>query len=534
MTSQAKLLQPCATLDFVLDASADHPAAAAFAALQEGTKAAGVRAALLAPDELATQTNRCGAARRPSRWRRQHASMWRMHAGQPQLAAAVPAPTLWAPADATAHDAGVPCCWSTVCRLVNLPPGASGLLQPDGSIIIAAEVNKALQTLAERAGAAVKVRLTWPTHSTAACEPAGPTTRWLSWAVTARAACNWASARLPPAVLQERLKLRAWCDQGSHFVVSASSDLLPNSLSHFEADQLLLMPSTWQPHCLRLFGLELAGVSLRQVAGGRWAASGELQKLPLWSYLGGADSSHEPAGSTSGGGGGGGGLVLPAAAGGGASGAPCWGLPLLSDGSRLRVSQLPWQGAPVGSPFTWQQPALQLPEPPAAPAAGRGEDDGASAITPELYALHQSAHRFVRGVGSAPAVQPTCQVLAVCSDGRPVLGWHPAFEAGRMLVCAALSSSSGQQAGLAGYQLSPILAKLAADALEGSPAGDAAVAAFSLARGEVGADASGLQSLDSWEGGVAALQQAPVKSREQLEEEADAAEELRRAQERPA
>lgn len=58
VVSQSRLLHPCATLDFVADSSGDHAGAAAFAALQAGAAAAGVRCALLHPDEAATRTNR--------------------------------------------------------------------------------------------------------------------------------------------------------------------------------------------------------------------------------------------------------------------------------------------------------------------------------------------------------------------------------------------------------------------------------------------------------------------------------------------
>jgi hypothetical protein len=63
----------------------------------------------------------------------------------------------------------------------------------------------------------------------------------------------------PNPAPQERLRLRGWRDAGGAFFrVEASSALLPDSLSVFEAERLLLAPqgAAWAPECLELFGLQ--------------------------------------------------------------------------------------------------------------------------------------------------------------------------------------------------------------------------------------------------------------------------------------
>jgi hypothetical protein len=64
---------------------------------------------------------------------------------------------------------------------------------------------------------------------------------------------------MPPCPApQERLRLRGWADAGGAFFrVEASSDLMPDSVSVFEAEALLIAPGGgWAPERLRLFGLE--------------------------------------------------------------------------------------------------------------------------------------------------------------------------------------------------------------------------------------------------------------------------------------
>jgi len=48
-----------------------------------------------------------------------------------------------------------------------------------------------------------------------------------------------------------------WQDTGSVIRVHASSSLQPDSISVFEAEQLVLAPGDWVPDALSLFGLKL-------------------------------------------------------------------------------------------------------------------------------------------------------------------------------------------------------------------------------------------------------------------------------------
>lgn len=59
-------------------------------------------------------------------------------------------------------------------------------------------------------------------------------------------------------------------------------------------------------------------------------------------------------------------------------------------------------------------------------------------------------------------------LVGVTADGRPLLDSHPGFDAGRVVLCCA--ASGGQAFGpgsssAGGYQLTPMLAKLAADVI---------------------------------------------------------------------
>lgn len=50
---------------------------------------------------------------------------------------------------------------------------------------------------------------------------------------------------------------KGWQDMGSAFRVHASSELQPDLISVFEAEQLVLAPGTWAVDELALFGLQL-------------------------------------------------------------------------------------------------------------------------------------------------------------------------------------------------------------------------------------------------------------------------------------
>ncbi|GBF91413.1 hypothetical protein Rsub_04153 [Raphidocelis subcapitata] len=362
LLSDTRLLQPCASLDFVLDAEADHPGASAFSRLAPSAASAGARAALLRPDEARARLGRAPIA---------------------------------------------------------LPRGAAALLQPDGGVLLARECAGAARALAARVGVQIK----------------------------------------------DRLQLRGWRDAGGAFFrVEASSPLLPDALSVFESESLLIAPGDWVPESLALFGLE-SQLETREALGGGWLAGEDAAKLPLWQFWGAA-----------------------AAGPGGDPGAPrpCYGLPALVAGARAGISQLSWQGRLVGAggggggggggAFDW------APADPAAAARVLEVSAGSFLrdVSLQQEAEEEDEEAEAEGQGEAAAeggpggksrprrrrrLRP--QLVTACADGLPAVGWHPGFEAGRALVCCGASAAAAGDGGLPAFALSPVVAKLSADLLLG-------------------------------------------------------------------
>lgn len=147
----------------------------------------------------------------------------------------------------------------------------------------------------------------------------------------------------------------------------------------------------------------------------------------------------------------------------------------------------------------------------------------------QVAQLHNSCSQVLRGL--APLTHPTTRcstsLVSTLPDGRPLVGSHPGFDAGRVVVCCGVAGSErfGPGSSSSSYQLSPMLAKLAADVVKaggGSPATDGALlSAVSLQREGLGVSES-LQQLDAWEG-LGRLQQQAQASAIQQEEQQDLA-----------
>jgi hypothetical protein len=235
-------------------------------------------------------------------------------------------------------------------------------------------------------------------------------------------------------VVRDSLLLRGWRDAGGHFVVRASSRLMPDALSVFEAEQLLLAPGHWVPSSWALFGLG-SKLSTLQVACSRVAAGSDLRKAPIWHWLG----DDRPSGGGSGGGGGvssvsGGNSGSSSSSSSNSSGAAlgaaaafsptserpglpsCVGLPLLSEGARAILQQCSWAGQALEGPAGFQQQ----------PAAGQ---------LAAARQVHEAAAQHVRGLGDWELASSSCQVMHGTEDGVPVVGYHPGGWVGRPLTC---------------------------------------------------------------------------------------------------
>jgi hypothetical protein len=260
---------------------------------------------------------------------------------------------------------------------VRLPNGYGALVQPDGGgLLLPVEAGAALGALCKQAG----------------------------------------------VVLRDNLVLRGWRDAGHHFVVRASSRMMPDVMSVFEAEQLLLAPGHWVPSSWAVFGLG-SKLSTLQVACSRVAAGSALRKAPIWHLLGddgpGAGASIEAAAATAG----------ASALGAAAAFTPsseqrdppsCAGLPLLAEGGRASLLQASWAGQPLAGPDGFQQE----------PAGGQ---------LAAAKQVHATALRHVRGLGEWELASSSCQVMHGTEDGLPVAGYHPGGLGLSPLLLAALA-----------------------------------------------------------------------------------------------
>ncbi len=214
-----------------------------------------------------------------------------------------------------------------------------------------------------------------------------------------------ALCRQAGVVVRDSLVVRGWRDAGHHFAVRASSRVMPDVVSVFEAEQLLLAPGEWAPSSWALFGLG-SKLSTLQVATSRAAAGSDLLKAPIWHLLGddrpgGGAGAAAPADAP----------VLGAAAAfsrtGEQPGLPsCAGLPLLAEGGRASLLQASWAGQPLAGPDGFQQQP--------------GGEQLAAAKR-----VHEAALGHVRGLGEWELASSSCRVMHGVEDGLPVVGYHP-------------------------------------------------------------------------------------------------------------
>jgi hypothetical protein len=246
-------------------------------------------------------------------------------------------------------------------------------------------------------------------------------------------------------------------------------------------------------------------------------------------------------------------------------------------------------GVPIGDPFRWQPAAAgrraaqqqegqsqQQQQQQQQQAQGQAATQWAEL---QVQQLHASCAQLLRGVAPFDSAAPlacSSSVVNCTADGRPLLACHPGVDAGRVVLCCAASGSSAFGPGSSsagGYQLSPVLAKLAADVVRtggaasstGGGSGSSAEAAggsgsasaalpdssvlralglYQSRQGLQGNDGSGGSSsssastsgstggllvagVDSWEG-LPALQAAAAVSQVQQEEAADLARDAER------
>ena len=190
------------------------------------------------------------------------------------------------------------------------------------------------------------------------------------------------------------------------------------------------------------------------------------------------------------------------------------GLPLLPGATRLSLLQLPGCGEPVLQPFDYSPwgngqtlgsmlglaggdddaVAARTASPPAAGAGGRGSSGATGPQTTrnkqqqqlgdsreqqrrllvkqeEVLNLHGAASKVVKGLGEVLEARCYSRLHAATADGLPVLGYHPEYEAGRVVVAVAAAGEEvwgpGASATAGAWQLSPMVAKLAGDLLLG-------------------------------------------------------------------
>eukprot|EP00877_Chromochloris_zofingiensis_P009874 jgi/Chrzof1/513/Cz01g18170.t1 len=344
-------------------------------------------------------------------------------------------------------------------RQLSLPNNSTVVLQPDAGLLLSDVVSGALTKLARQAGAMVK----------------------------------------------ENLHLRGWRDAGDFFQLKASSSLLPDSLSLFEVEQVVLMPATVVPPCLKLFGLDsnilrhigqpsrirnllhhslpqhMEGTTVlfqvREFVEARCSGGPELTALPVWQYWGCAGHPSDRQQHSQ----------------------PMSGLPASQRTGQLSMFQSPASGTPVEDVFVW-----------------RPHHDTAQAMA---NTLHDTASSFIRDVSPEEDVTSLSRLCST-ADGLPAVGWHPGFEAGRIAIGCALSSNDPYGPGSWTYQAAPMLAKLTADlVLDTAGAAQASLySTLSPSRESVGLDANSLGSLDTWEQ-LQLLQVAKARTREQDEED---------------
>ncbi|GAX75043.1 hypothetical protein CEUSTIGMA_g2487.t1 [Chlamydomonas eustigma] len=276
-----------------------------------------------------------------------------------------------------------------------------GLIQPGGGILDASVASEFLTTLASRAGVLVRDRLVlagWKDHGD-------------HFTVRAHAA---------PTSLQRA----ASASSSIPLMTPASGALLGRSqaddhvtVSVFEAEQLLLAPdeTCWPLESLQLFGVELEGMQMNERHSATCSTSSELNHAPIIRYWGSN------------------------------SDAQAWSFLLCSGNgeetrSSVKLSVVPKSPTNPGSATAWDW----QPEPKAtllghnlslAASFVRGLPDSREYVRNGASSLEQQ-HQ----VGTTCTANP----CLATPDGLPLLGFHPGFEAGRVVVACCASGISAK------------------------------------------------------------------------------------------
>lgn len=143
----------------------------------------------------------------------------------------------------------------------------------------------------------------------------------------------------------------------------------------------------------------------------------------------------------------------------------------------------------------------------------------------QLQQLHHTCEQHTRDVGPLSSVRPASHLRSCTADGRPVIGQHPAFDSGRVIVACGASGAQpyGPGSSSSSYQLSPMLAKLAADLVKfagGSGSDSALLQCVALQR--EGLKAMVTEVTDNWEQ-LSVLQTARPVSADEVERQQDEA-----------
>ena len=300
--------------------------------------------------------------------------------------------------------------------------------------------------------------------------------------------------------LKENSRLSGWKDMGDYFIVNASSSFLldKDEIVAYETEQIILAPDEdgWPAECFSLFQLDLSK-SIRvveRIRGGVEAGS-DLTKLPLTRFYCGSDS---------------------------------WSFavyPRLSSESSVKIS----------SPPSILDPNLTI-EPWTYDVKDSNTD------LPQDHRLNAS--KFIRSISDRPENPHASSSLCISTpDGLPIVGFHPSFQSGRILV--ACSSSANSTSGIEslgdGFLLSPLMGRISADLLTGSALQDVSPDKIDLNRPSLvgaGKESSNDVKKSTVKGVIDTftelwtLQRGLNKRRssEQIEEDEEVAEEKRKAE----
>lgn len=131
----------------------------------------------------------------------------------------------------------------------------------------------------------------------------------------------------------------------------------------------------------------------------------------------------------------------------------------------------------------------------------------------------------MRDIGPLSGAKLHSSVRSCTADGRPLLGQHPGFVPGRVVVVASASGAEpyGPGSCSSSYQLSPMLAKMAGGIVRSAGAsGSESAVLQGLAAQRGGVSVTAVDRFDGWEG-LGVLQHAQATPQIDLERAADEA-----------